>query len=105
MIQPTVRLDSVIDHPVTASRKRGERVTRKPRVVTFRLDQATWDFMREIVPYTRYRNTSSFIRAAHPYLPQSQTLRIIFATACQETFFSSPDDYNGENCLNHKPVN
>jgi Arc/MetJ-type ribon-helix-helix transcriptional regulator len=64
-------------------------VTRKPRVVTFRLDQATWDFMREIVPYTRYRNTSSFIRAAHPYLPQSQTLRIIFATACQETFFSS----------------
>ncbi len=66
-----------------ASRKRGERVTRKPRVVTFRLDQATWDLMRELVPYTRYRNTSSFIRAAHPYLPQSQTLRIIFATACQ----------------------
>ena len=61
----------------------------KPRVVTFRLDQATWDFMRELVPYTKYRNTSSFIRAAHPYLPQSQTLRIIFATACQETFFSS----------------
>jgi Arc/MetJ-type ribon-helix-helix transcriptional regulator len=37
-------------------------VTRKPRVVTFRLDQATWDFMRELVPYTRYRNASSFIR-------------------------------------------
>jgi Arc/MetJ-type ribon-helix-helix transcriptional regulator len=37
-------------------------VTRKPRVVTFRLDQATWDFMRELVPYTKYRNTSSFIR-------------------------------------------
>ena len=65
-------------------------MTRKPRVVTFRLDQATWDFMREIVPYTRYRTTSSFIRAAHPYLPQSQTLRIIFATACQETFFQQP---------------
>jgi Arc/MetJ-type ribon-helix-helix transcriptional regulator len=30
--------------------------------VTFRLDQATWDFMRELVPYTRYRNASSFIR-------------------------------------------
>ena len=37
-------------------------MTRKPRVVTFRLDQATWDFMRELVPYTKYRNTSSFIR-------------------------------------------
>jgi hypothetical protein len=33
-------------------------VTRKPRVVTFRLDQATWDFMRALVPYTRYRNAS-----------------------------------------------
>ena len=37
-------------------------MTRKPRVVSFRLDQATWDWMREFVPYTRYRNTSSFIR-------------------------------------------
>jgi Arc/MetJ-type ribon-helix-helix transcriptional regulator len=37
-------------------------VTRKPRVVTFRLDQATWDWMRELVPYTKYKNTSSFIR-------------------------------------------
>jgi Arc/MetJ-type ribon-helix-helix transcriptional regulator len=37
-------------------------VIRKPRVVTFRLDQATWDFMRELVPYTKYRNASSFIR-------------------------------------------
>jgi Arc/MetJ-type ribon-helix-helix transcriptional regulator len=37
-------------------------VTRKPRMVTFRLDQATWDFMRQLVPYTRYKNTSSFIR-------------------------------------------
>ncbi len=37
-------------------------MTRKPRVVTFRLDQATWDRMRELVPYTRYRNASSFIR-------------------------------------------
>jgi Arc/MetJ-type ribon-helix-helix transcriptional regulator len=31
-------------------------------VVTFRLDQATWDFMRQLVPYTKYRNASSFIR-------------------------------------------
>jgi Arc/MetJ-type ribon-helix-helix transcriptional regulator len=30
--------------------------------MTFRLDQATWDFMRKLVPYTKYRNTSSFIR-------------------------------------------
>jgi Arc/MetJ-type ribon-helix-helix transcriptional regulator len=37
-------------------------VTRKPRVVTFRLDQATWDWMKRLVPYTRYRTTSSFIR-------------------------------------------
>ena len=35
---------------------------RKPRVVTFRLDEATWDWMRELVPYTKYRTTSSFIR-------------------------------------------
>jgi hypothetical protein len=37
-------------------------VTAKSRVVTFRLDEATWDFMRKLVPYTRYRNASSFIR-------------------------------------------
>jgi Arc/MetJ-type ribon-helix-helix transcriptional regulator len=37
-------------------------VTRKPRVVTFRMDQATWDRMRELVPYTKYGNASSFIR-------------------------------------------
>jgi Arc/MetJ-type ribon-helix-helix transcriptional regulator len=37
-------------------------MTRKPRIVTFRLDQATGDRMRELVPYTRYGNTSSFIR-------------------------------------------
>jgi Arc/MetJ-type ribon-helix-helix transcriptional regulator len=37
-------------------------VTRKTRVVTFRLDQATWDFMRQLLPYTKYKNTSSFIR-------------------------------------------
>ena len=37
-------------------------MTRKPRVVTFRLDQATWDFMRQLVPYTKYGSTSSFIR-------------------------------------------
>ena len=42
--------------------QRGERVTRKPRVVTFRLDQATWDLMRQLVPYTKYGNASSFIR-------------------------------------------
>jgi Arc/MetJ-type ribon-helix-helix transcriptional regulator len=39
-------------------------MTRKPLVVTFRLDQATRDRMREVVPYTKYRNTSSFIREA-----------------------------------------
>jgi Arc/MetJ-type ribon-helix-helix transcriptional regulator len=37
-------------------------MTRKPRVVTFRMDQATWEWMRELAPYTKYRNTSSFIR-------------------------------------------
>jgi len=26
------------------------------------MDQATWDFMRELVPYTKYKNTSSLIR-------------------------------------------
>jgi Arc/MetJ-type ribon-helix-helix transcriptional regulator len=35
---------------------------RKPRVVTFRMDQATWEWMRELAPYTKYGNTSSFIR-------------------------------------------
>ena len=34
----------------------------KSRVVTFRMDQATWDFMRQLVPYTRYKKASSFIR-------------------------------------------
>jgi Arc/MetJ-type ribon-helix-helix transcriptional regulator len=37
-------------------------VSRKPRVVTFRMDQATWERMRELVPYTKYGNASSFIR-------------------------------------------
>ena len=32
---------------------------RKPRVVTFRLDEATWDWMRKLAPYTKYGNTSS----------------------------------------------
>jgi hypothetical protein len=41
---------------------RGERMTRKPRVVTFRLDEATWDWVKRLAPYTRYRNASSFIR-------------------------------------------
>jgi Arc/MetJ-type ribon-helix-helix transcriptional regulator len=35
---------------------------RKPRVVTFRMDQATWEWLRELAPYTKYRNASSFIR-------------------------------------------
>ena len=35
---------------------------RLPLVVTFRLDQATRDRMRQMIPYTKYRNTSSFIR-------------------------------------------
>ena len=35
---------------------------RKPLVVTFRLDQATRDRMRQTIPYTKYTNTSSFIR-------------------------------------------
>jgi len=37
-------------------------MTRKPRVVTFRQDEATWDWVRRLAPYTRYRNISSFIR-------------------------------------------
>jgi Arc/MetJ-type ribon-helix-helix transcriptional regulator len=37
---------------------------RRLLVVTFRLDRETWDRMREVVPYTKYRNTSSFIREA-----------------------------------------
>jgi Arc/MetJ-type ribon-helix-helix transcriptional regulator len=37
-------------------------VIRKPRVVTFRLDEATWDWVKRLAPYTKYRNASSFIR-------------------------------------------
>ena len=37
-------------------------MTRKPRIVTFRMDEATWDRMTKLVPYTKYGNTSSFIR-------------------------------------------
>jgi Arc/MetJ-type ribon-helix-helix transcriptional regulator len=37
---------------------------RKPLIVTFRLDRETLDRMREVVPYTKYRNNSSFIREA-----------------------------------------
>jgi Arc/MetJ-type ribon-helix-helix transcriptional regulator len=37
-------------------------VTEKSRVVTFRMDQATWDFMRVLLPFTRYKKASSFIR-------------------------------------------
>ena len=35
---------------------------RKQRVVTFRMDQATWDFMRALLPFTRYKKASPFIR-------------------------------------------
>jgi Arc/MetJ-type ribon-helix-helix transcriptional regulator len=35
----------------------------KSRVVTFfRMDQATWDFVRQLLPYTRYKKASPFIR-------------------------------------------
>ena len=34
----------------------------RSRVVTFRMDEATWDFMRELLPFTRYGKASSFIR-------------------------------------------
>jgi Arc/MetJ-type ribon-helix-helix transcriptional regulator len=37
-------------------------MTRKPRIVTFRMDEATWDRMTKVAPYTKYGNTSSFIR-------------------------------------------
>jgi Arc/MetJ-type ribon-helix-helix transcriptional regulator len=47
-------------------------VTRKPRVVTFRMDQATWDRMKDVVPYTKYRNTSSFIREGIELLPKQE---------------------------------
>jgi Arc/MetJ-type ribon-helix-helix transcriptional regulator len=48
-------------------------VIRKPRVVTFRLDQATWDFIRQLVPYTKYRTASSFIREGiEPLLKQEK---------------------------------
>ena len=47
-------------------------MTGKSRVVTFRMDQATWDFMRELVPYTRYRKASSFIREGIELLLQQE---------------------------------
>jgi Arc/MetJ-type ribon-helix-helix transcriptional regulator len=37
-------------------------MSQKPVVVTFRLDQATRDRMRRMVPHTKYGTTSSFIR-------------------------------------------
>jgi Arc/MetJ-type ribon-helix-helix transcriptional regulator len=37
-------------------------VTGKSRVVTFRMDQATWDYMRALLPFTRYKKASPFIR-------------------------------------------
>jgi len=36
------------------------------------MDQATWDFMRELVPYTRYRKASSFIREGIELLLQQE---------------------------------
>ena len=36
----------------------------KPLVVTFRLDEATRDRIREAVRYSPYRDASAFIRAA-----------------------------------------
>jgi Arc/MetJ-type ribon-helix-helix transcriptional regulator len=47
-------------------------VKARSRVVTFRLDQATWDFMRALVPYTRYRKVSSFIREGIELLLQQE---------------------------------
>jgi hypothetical protein len=35
---------------------------RKPRVVTFRMDQAMFDWLRELAPYTSYRTVSAYIR-------------------------------------------
>jgi Arc/MetJ-type ribon-helix-helix transcriptional regulator len=37
---------------------------RKPLVVTFRLDEATRDRIRETVRYSPHRTSSAFIRAA-----------------------------------------
>jgi len=62
--QPSINntADALNGFSRTASRERGERVKARSRVVTFRMDQATWDFMRQLLPFTRYRSTSSFIR-------------------------------------------
>jgi Arc/MetJ-type ribon-helix-helix transcriptional regulator len=37
-------------------------VKARSRVVTFRMDQATWDYMRALLPFTKYRKASPFIR-------------------------------------------
>ena len=50
---------SAVDQGLT---QRVERVKAKSRVVSFRMDQATWDYMRGLLPFTRYRKASSFIR-------------------------------------------
>jgi Arc/MetJ-type ribon-helix-helix transcriptional regulator len=47
-------------------------VTGRSRVVTFCMDQATWKFMRELVPYTKYRKASSFIREGIELLLQQE---------------------------------
>jgi Arc/MetJ-type ribon-helix-helix transcriptional regulator len=36
------------------------------------MDQETWEFMRELVPYTRYRKASSFIREGIELLLQQE---------------------------------
>ena len=47
-------------------------MTGKSRAVTFRMDQATWQFMRELVPYMRYGKASSFIREGIELLLQQE---------------------------------
>jgi Arc/MetJ-type ribon-helix-helix transcriptional regulator len=47
-------------------------MSQKRVVVTFRLDQATRDRMRRMVPHTRYGTTSSFIREGIELLLQRE---------------------------------
>jgi Arc/MetJ-type ribon-helix-helix transcriptional regulator len=48
---------------------------RKPLVVTFRLDEATRDRIREAVRYSPHRTSSAFIRAAITELLASEEER------------------------------
>jgi hypothetical protein len=62
--QPSINdTDALNGFSHTAAGEQGERVKARSRVVTFGMDQATWDFMRQLVPYTRYKKASSLIRA------------------------------------------